>query len=232
MRKGVLISAVACLVACHNYNLDGKLTAALQNSEIAAGKKYTVFVSANSIQIASGSTWTAAAGSSIGSCGSAGSQLAIADCACSYWASAAGLGTQFRAWISDSANDAICRLTGVNGTGCQVSGASQGPYYNLSGGLNGSQRKLVFNSLAEIAAGAAPASAVAYQENGNLSAATAVVTGTLTTGRVDNTGHCTDWSSGGANTYRVGDPTSTTAWTQGGTGACSASAAPLYCFEY
>lgn len=225
---------LAAGVACSSYNLESHLSnpGGMNNAQGGAVRKYGIFVSLNSIQIASGSTWTAAGGSTIGSCGSAGSQLAIADCACSYWASAAGLGTAFRAWISDSANDAICRIAGVNGVNCTLSGTT-GPYYNYAGGANGNQRQLLFNSLADIAGSVPAANPVSYQEDGIAAVGgTTVITGTLTNGRVEPGGHCTDWSAGGANTYRVGDPAGTTTWTQAGTGACSASTGRLYCVEY
>lgn len=226
-------SLLLFILSCNNYDLERRISGSLNPDRFPSVRKYGIFVSANSIQIASGAQWTAAGGSTIGSCGSAGSQLAIADCACSYWASAAGLGTQFRAWISDSANDAICRITGTNTAGCAVNSSGTGPYYNYLSGANGSQRQLLFNSLADIVAGSAPQNPIGYQEDGtSVAGGTSVITGTLANGRVDSTGHCTDWGAGGANTYRIGDPTGTATWSQGGTGACSASTGRLYCIEY
>lgn len=150
--------------ACNSYNLYDKL--ANPGSGEDSVKKYTVFVSANSIQVASGATWAAAGGSTIGTCSTAGTTMQIADCACSFWGSSAGLGIRFRAWLSDSTSDAVCRIAGINGVGCNVSASGLGPYFNLQGGISSTQRQRTFRNLGDITSGTPPENAVEYQENG------------------------------------------------------------------
>lgn len=133
------------------------------------------------------------------------------DAYCATRAAAANLGGNWKAWLSDSNNDAITRLNDV------------GPWYLID------QVTLVFTNKAAIPS--FPLSAINQSELQTVINAF-VATGTLSTGLRDAANNCLNWTDGtGGSNARVGSSNLLTAsWTANTTGVCSGPAR-LYCFE-
>ena len=133
-----------------------------------------------------------------------------ADTFCTTTASNASLGGTWRAWVSDTQNDAIDRVLG------------SGPWYRLDGA-----RAFIDHS----ALSSWPSVRMELDEHGNaLAIHEPVWTGTLPGGRVAPE-TCSNWILGTGFTGRAGETDTTDdTWTSYNTPACN-SGAHLYCFE-
>ena len=149
-----------------------------------------------------------------------------ADCACSRAAAMRGLRKSsthvFRAWLSTTASNAICRVQAL-GNGCMTSIA--GTWFNTLG------ESIVTNFSGF--AGATLPMAIRYDEFGVDQGVNLVWTGTNTGGTAATSLHCSDWTDGsGASSGVIGDRTgSTTAnmWTQSTPNQACNTAQRVYC---
>ncbi len=142
-----------------------------------------------------------------------------ADTACNARAAAAGLTGTYKAWVSDSAQDAIAHITDV------------GPWYLMDG------TTLVFQNLAQIpyAGGVGgPSNPINQDEYGALisSGTTGAATGSNAAGENDLTKNCSNWADSGSTMEMGGGLITQTgsAWATGHVWNCNVSLR-LYCFE-
>lgn len=162
--------------------------------------------------------------------------VAGADSQCAARASSASLGGQWRAYLSTSTDDAVCRILGVAGKlsancGLPVAPnlAAMGPYVNTAAmTVATSLQSLLSNTLA---------AAVGFNETGASASLATPFTGTAN--GVLSGPNCSDWTDGSAlNNATTGSASATNAqWSANGTGICSVlvtfvAISPIYCVQY
>jgi hypothetical protein len=163
------------------------------------------------------------------------SGLAAADAICRARADIAGLANpaNFVAWMSDSSNDAYCRVHGLSGL---VSGNCGETYLPIYGGFWLRTDGLPFTGhigdLVEPAAASAVLYPVLLNEFGNRNGST-YFTATDADGELSDASAatCSDWSAADSQMVAVGSPTRTTwSWSSYATSMCSSQRA-LLCIE-
>lgn len=167
--------------------------------------------------------------------------LAAADSICQNLAAAAGLpnASGYVAWLSDSLDDAWCRVQGLTGKRASNCGVptppGAGPWARVGESFAWSEN-LAF--LASSSGG--PLLPLTVDENGNpVTTVLATFTGTSRTGTGQpgaGQGYCGDWNTpGGSDSAFTGVPSRTfTSWTASvalGTGNCTTVNLRLYCLE-
>jgi len=163
------------------------------------------------------------------------SGLAAADAVCRARADIAFLDnpTQFVAWMSDSSNDAYCRIHGLSGLRSANCGEPHLPIY--AGGwvrIDGLPFTGNIGDLVEPAEASAVLYPVLLNEFGNRAEAY-YFTATDADGELSgsSTVTCSEWAAADSQMVACGSSTRTTwSWSFSGTSACSASRA-LLCFE-
>ena len=223
MNLRAIIALAATLIAGHCSNLD--LLNKLENpggiSKSSSGETFTtnnyVFVS----------SWTTVGDMSnnpyVADCnGNTGANRA--DCACSRAAAMRGLRKSsthvFRAWLSTSTSDAICRVQAL-GNLCNTN--IPGNWFNTLG-------ETIVTNYNGFAAATIP-SAIRYDEFGVDQGPNLVWTGTNVGGTVVASLHCTDWTVVGGS-GQIGDRTASTAanvWTQSTPSQLCNTAQRIYC---
>jgi hypothetical protein len=133
--------------------------------------------------------------------------LVGADAQCNSFAVAAGLRGTWRAWLSDSATNALDRMADV------------GPWVDMKGNR-------VFRDKAQMMG--FPDIGVAFNETQGMIAST-VWTGTVLGGS-KATSHCGDWTGGGDRQGITGNAITPDSWTDAGPRSCTDSHS-LLCFE-
>lgn len=154
------------------------------------------------------------------------------DAVCQSRAAAAGLAnpSHFVAWLSDSADDAYCRVHGLTGTKANNCGEAElpswaGPWIRTDGYPFGGTIGQLTNGLV--------LTPLSVDENGTASTARTVFSGTNTDGTVLNASPppCSDWFDSLAVSVGIGGATLTgNRWSANGTGTCYI-AKPLYCLQ-
>ncbi len=149
----------------------------------------------------------------------------VADCTCQVLAKTAGLSgsESYVAWLSTATADALCRLQNSNTLACTANSGTT--WYNR-------RNQLVASGLAELVSGNLRA-AIQFTENGDVTDATQVFTGTNANGSFTaNT--CSNWLSG-AGSGEVGSPSATGLdWSQmanPNSPLICTSLAPVYCIR-
>jgi Bacterial Ig-like domain len=168
--------------------------------------------------------------------------IAGADTNCSTRASAASLPGQYRAYISDSTNDAVCRALGLSGklsANCGLPVAPDltaiGPYQNTGGQvINVSLDSLIYGKAptTPTCTGGSPSllNPVGFDESGT-PAVTSPFTGTEC--GVQSGANCSDWSSSLLENALMGNAASTgSTWSSNGSVLSCLTGAPLYCVQY
>lgn len=141
--------------------------------------------------------------------------LTGADQKCLTAAQAANLGGSWKAWLSDSSNDALDRITDV------------GPWYVREQSGIQSFLRLVFNNKANLAT--TPIGSLTYDERGVSNSNDFFWTGTLT-GGVKSAQTCVNWTSSMMTDSAGVGSGSGTGWTQQGTFGC-ATPRSILCIE-
>lgn len=158
--------------------------------------------------------------------------LAAGDAICQARATAAGLSGTFKAWLSDSADDAYCRVTGNSGTKAGNCGQATlptgaGPWIRTDGYPFAATIDVVTSTNAQIY------TPVAYDEFGQLLSSRLYFTDTnidgtrYTTGGV---GTCGDWQSEAGSTQEGVTTGVAARWTNYSAMSCSA-ASSLLCMQ-
>ncbi|AFM13184.1 Ig-like domain-containing protein [Turneriella parva] len=161
--------------------------------------------------------------------------LTGADATCMTRAAAASLPGNFRAYLSTSADDAICRLLGLSGklgANCGLPIAPNlsaiGPYVNRNSvQVAASLQSFVSNTLT---------AAVGFEESGASAGSVTPFTGTAN--GVQSGANCSDWTDNAVISIGVvGSATSMGAsWSSNGNGACALLGllpiSPIYCVAY
>jgi hypothetical protein len=143
------------------------------------------------------------------------SMLTDADTQCNTFASLAGLGGTYVAWLSTDDKDAIAKL----------------PTGNIEWHLLDGNSTLVFAGVSEISKLAQPHVAInVTEQKAMLAVPCDVWTGTLDNGLREGGKTCGSWLLSGG-TATVGDCTATAGWSGARTDTCGADLARLYCFE-
>jgi hypothetical protein len=157
---------------------------------------------------------------------------AAADAICGALASRAGLAGAFRAWISDSRDDAYCRVLGLGGKRANQCGGGPlppgGPWISTLGEPFG-------ESLDAVLAGAIDAPIRGDERGADVGPGAPLRTGTGFQGGLDSfepASTCSDWTAASDTEQSVGSESGYTAgfWTESLNASC-ASAGRLYCFE-
>jgi hypothetical protein len=133
--------------------------------------------------------------------------LTAADTQCNNFAAAAAVGGTWKAWLSDSATNALDRIIDV------------GPWTDMKGAR-------IFRDKTQLMG--FPEAAVTIDETGQRTARS-YWTGTLL-GGTKSTYTCSDWTSNAINAAGTTGASGTDIWTDGGTSPCSSSYA-LLCLE-
>ncbi|MDH4161178.1 MAG: Ig-like domain-containing protein [Nitrospirota bacterium] len=155
--------------------------------------------------------------------------LAAADAICQARATAGGLTGTFKAWMSDTSDDAYCRMHDLTGhiydkCGQGVLPASAGPWVRTDG-------TPFAPTIDKMTAQRQIYSPLAYDEFGiKAPAGSAFHTGTSETGEYVYGGMCTNWTVSNFDAHNVGFIYSTTYGWTAGSGNCNSSAA-LACFQ-
>lgn len=174
------------------------------------------------------SSWTAAGGKA---------GLEAGDAICQSLASEAGLSGTFVAWLSDSSNDAYCRvhnLTGKKSDNCGQASLpdTAGPWVRTGDGFPFSA------DISQLVNDGTVYAPVKYDESGNaFIAGEKYMTGTNADGTYDASGNttCYDWTSNTSNlmVHAVGGWTdgTTYSWTHNYSTGCNSSSWRLLCLE-
>lgn len=171
---------------------------------------------------------------------SSGDAVQKANCRCSVVTMVRGIpgSAQYRAWLSSTAIDASCNLTGIAGKSCTPTQYDGGPWYNMAGNLvaedmgPGTAKGLL---AVNVATNQPLQSAIQYFEDGATAGSITVWGGTDSTGLAGGAaGNCTNWTiTGGTAQYGRVDginTASTAPFWNGGSQSC-AGAMGFYCFE-
>ncbi|MFO1472794.1 MAG: hypothetical protein U1F27_17380 [Turneriella sp.] len=171
---------------------------------------------------------------------SSGDAVQKANCRCSVVTKAQGIpgSAQYKAWLSSSAIDASCNLTGIVGKSCTPTQYDGGPWYNMAGNLvaedmgPGTAKGLL---AVNVATNQPLQSAIQYFEDGTTAGSITVWGGTDPTGLAGGAaGNCTNWTiTGGTAQYGRVDginTANTSPFWNGGSQSC-AGAMGFYCFE-
>ena len=212
--KGIVFGIVLWLTHCYNYGLLDKMKDPGSLNSIARKVFVTSATTPGSMSVFI----------TIPGCTGLGTGTPGADCVCRVLAANAGLtrSGSFIAWLSDSSNDARCRLQGSGGNTC--TGTLSGSWYNVKGDLVARD----FSSLTS----ASLSAPILYTEAGGFPTSPSNIhTGTDTTGR-KTTGNCSDWtsSSSGGSEHYGNSAAKDSFWTQGTTGT-GCTNGHVYCFE-
>lgn len=159
-------------------------------TDAATGLQGSLSIAERHVVFVTSTTGTGDLSSWAGANGNTG--LAAGDAVCQARATAAGLNGIFVAWLSDSTNDAYCRVQGLSGKrsancGQAVLPSVSGPWVRMDG--------YPFAAGLSELANNGPYTPVKFDETGaRVSNGIYVFTGTLQTGAVA-TNHCSDWTS-------------------------------------
>ncbi|MBN8221699.1 MAG: hypothetical protein J0L53_12295 [Spirochaetes bacterium] len=201
---------ISLMAGCNNYALLDKIEnpGGSSNTEKFTDNLYIFVSSWSTLGAMGGSPYNSECGGSTGD--------AKADCTCTRAALSRGLRRNsthvFRAWLSTSTTNAICRIQGL-ANGCSTSFSV--PWFNTKG-------EVVQNNFSGFTAGTT-INAVRYDEFGVDQGGTQVWTGTSATGSTITSMTCSDWTDQtGTFNGQYGDRTSNAAaWTTSTSIACN-----------
>jgi hypothetical protein len=158
--------------------------------------------------------------------------LAGGDAICHARASAAGLASAspFVAWLSDSSDDAYCRVHGLSGKVADDCGQAElptwaGPWMRTDGYPFGA-------TIGDLVGGTrAVMTTLSITEAGTVTTEELVFTGSTPEGALSGSSPCSDWTDGSAVSVAVGRTDLTgNRWSNNGTATCHI-AKPLFCFQ-